>query len=646
MPGSDGGDAAAGDATGASDGPIDATVDGGEAGPVVGALVTVSMPSTVGVLLDEVPLDDRDRVAAAIEARPTSFWVTRAQQQVKLTSYHLVFRGEFYPGQPRQELPLPPESQWDIVFAPGEAGTGDGGDAEPYRMTTSDGHDLVLVDYTLQTTLLTDIDSPGVSEPSLLGIGGIWNEPFTLPLDPEQLLQRTGYSCMDESEFPPNSVDPEETDSFYDWTCDVEPTSTLNGCHDTVLPQLSCLDALAQGVGSINTQATFTRIPWDPGIADQVRVGPITNPNGADLQPITDEFQTHRVTYRYIPPDSCTLVEQCIGAPGWRRVLQFSTADKNTGTYTVNIGAVPYFEDDAGGDADTAESHNVFEWSPCHHHWHFTHYGEFTYGDAGAPGNHKRGFCLQSTTRALNVETSPTWEPYADCDYQGIAAGWGDEYKIGLDCQWMDVTGIDTSQSTSTSSLAFTSNPDGFLCEGLPILDDAGNQEWEATDFRTEAGAVVDRPSCNFFPPWASNNSESYDVTLPLNGNGYLTTSCALGEMGPVRNCGFALQNSVLSCPAGAQKTLSCTIPAGAHPQAVRVCESSVALQSGTACYFNQALANAVVEASADGGANAVSIPFTCPAARDSVEVGGAYSLYTAPVLPDDPAVTVTCTLQ
>jgi hypothetical protein len=639
-------DAAPKDAGGGS---VDGTVTSEDGGPVIGALITVSMPSTVGVLLDEIPLDDRDRVAAVILAKPTSYWVTRAHAQIKLTAYHLVFRTEFYPDGFRQQLPIAPESQWLIGFSPGDAGDDDGGTAEPYRMTTTDGHDVVAVDYTLQTTVLTDQDSPGVSEPSLQGIGGIWNEPFTFPIDPEQILQRTGYACMDEAEFPPNSVDSEETDSFYDWTCDIEPVESPDGCHYSALPQISCLDALTASVGQVSTQATFERIPWDPGVADQVRVGPITNDAGADLQVITEEFESHRVTYRYIPPDSCTLVEQCVGAPGWRRVLQFSTADKNTGTETVDIGGVDYFSEDGGTDGDTQpETHNAFEWSACHHHWHFTHYGEFDYGDGGAPGNHKRGFCLQSTTRSLNIETSPTHNPYGDCTYQGIAQGWGDEYKIGLDCQWIDVTDYDTSQAPYTSALQFTSNPDGFLCEGTPVLDDAGEQVWEPTAFTTEAGAVVDRPKCNFWPPWFANNHDQYDVTVPTSGNGFVTTACVLGEIGPVRNCGFALApaNNLLACTPGAASTLKCSVPAGSTPQVARVCESSIALQSGTACKFNEALANGIVEAAADGGVSTVSIPFTCPASRDTVEVGGKYSLYTAPVLTDDAPQTVTCALQ
>jgi hypothetical protein len=621
-----------------------------DSGPRVGALVGLTMQSSVGVLLDEFPAGaERDRVAAALLAKPADFWVTRAHQQVKLTAYHLVFRQQFYPGQPRQQLPLPPESTWQIVFAPStdpDAAPGDGGTPAPYRTQTTDAtpHDLVQVDFTYNGTLLTDQDSPGLSEPSLLGIYGEWNEPYVLPLDPLLILQRTGYACLDESEFPPNSVDSEEIDSFYDHTCGVEAQSTLNGCHDTQLPQLSCLDALAQSVGSVTTQLTFTRLPWDPAVADQVRVGPILNDAGSELTPIDEEFKTHRVTYRYVPPDSCTLVEQCIGAPGWRRVLQFSTADKNTGTQTVDIGAVDYFSADAGEGGTPPEDHHVFEYSACHHHWHFTHYGEFDYGDAGAPGNHKRGFCLQSTTRPLNVETSPLWNPYYDCRYQGVAAGWGDEYKIGLDCQWIDVTGVNTSSSTYTADLSFHSNPDGFLCEGQAVLDDAGAQVWEPTQFRTDAGEVVDRPKCNFYPGWDGGHVDDYAVTLPKSGEGFVTTACQLGEVGPLRNCGFTLKDNYDSCTPladGGTATLKCTVPSGAKPQVVRVCESSVALQSGTACKYNEAIGNGVVDASGPA-----TIAFTCPVARDAIEVGGKYSIYTAPVFPDDPAQTVTCTLQ
>jgi hypothetical protein len=625
--------------------PTEAGADGGadgEAGAVIGALVSVSMPATVGVLLDEIPAADRDRVAAAVMKKPADFWTTRAHVQIRLSSLHLVFRAGYYPNQPRQQLPVPPESQWQIAFAPATDDAGApidaGGAPAPYRTTTTDGHDLVAVDYTFTSTILTDKDSPGISEPSLEGIGGLWNEPMVFPLDPELLVQRTGFACMNEAEFPPNSVDSEETDSFYDWQCGVEAAPSLTGCHDTQLPQISCMDALAAKIGSVSTQMTFTRLPWDLAVAAPVRVGPITDPSGADLQVIEEEFKSHRITYRYIPPDSCTLVEQCVGGTGWRRLLQFSTADKNTGTVPVDIGRVDYFVTDA---STAPQDHHVFEYSACHHHWHFTHYGEFDYGDGGAPGNHKRGFCLQSTIRSLNIESSPTHNPYGDCTYQGIAAGWGDEYKAGLDCQWIDVTAYDTTQGPLTAPLSFHSNPDGFLCEGNPVLDDAGAQVWEPTAFKTDAGETVDRPKCNFDPGWDQNNQDSYDVTLPKSGEGFVTTPCVLGEIGPLRNCGFTKQSDVNACPVGTPKKLHCTVAAGSAPQTVRVCESTIALGAGVACKYNDALGNGVVTPAA-----AVDVAFTCPAARDVVEVGGKYSVYTAPVFPDDTLATVTCTLQ
>src|SRR5947208_3265168 len=64
-----------------------------------GALIGVGMDSTVGVLLDEVPAAMRDRVAQSLLAKPDDFWKQRAQTQVKLTTYRLVFRQFFYSGQ-------------------------------------------------------------------------------------------------------------------------------------------------------------------------------------------------------------------------------------------------------------------------------------------------------------------------------------------------------------------------------------------------------------------------------------------------------------------------------------------------------------------------------------------------------------------
>jgi hypothetical protein len=168
-----------------------------------GALVRTTSEGTVGVLLDEIPSSMRARVAAALAAKPPAFWRERATQQLRLTNYRLVFR-EFFYVRPRKQLPLPPESLWRISLL-----------GKPERRTIQ-GHDVMAVDYRFSSTLLTDAASPAISEPRLRQIGGTWSEPFILPVDPELVLQRTGYACLNEDSYPFNSVDSEEIDAFYD----------------------------------------------------------------------------------------------------------------------------------------------------------------------------------------------------------------------------------------------------------------------------------------------------------------------------------------------------------------------------------------------------------------------------------------------
>ena len=54
--------------------------------------------------------------------------------------------------------------------------------------------------------MVTDPASPGASEPALSTIDGTWDEPFDLPADPELVMERTGYDCLEEATYPANSV--------------------------------------------------------------------------------------------------------------------------------------------------------------------------------------------------------------------------------------------------------------------------------------------------------------------------------------------------------------------------------------------------------------------------------------------------------
>jgi len=615
---------------GGSETTTSSTGTGGGAAESPGALIKASMTSKVGVLLDEIPENLRGKVVADLMAKDEKFWIARAKAQIILTKYRLAFRTYYYPAGEKMQLPLPPDVKWNIALK------GDAiGSTKPRREKIGT-HDVVVVDYTFDSTLLSPLASPGITEPALAKVGGTWDEPFIFPVDPELVFQRTGYACMTEVGFPPNSVDSEEVAVFYDQTCEAQGVLSKVLCHRTALPTESCVDALDISIGKVEAQVHFERLAWDSAVADKARFGDVTNQTGPDIRPgvLSPIFPAPKVIYRYVPDGDCTIAEKCVGGAGWRRLLQFSSVNWNIGKKTLDIGAVEPLV--AGMGSDDLANHHIYEYSECHEHYHFMHYGDFSYGDK-QPANSKRGFCLESTDRLSNNESTPLHNPYGDCSYQGIEAGWGDNYNSGIDCQWIDVTSYDVSQGPVKESIRESFNPDGFLCEGIPVLDDKGKQVYEPTTFKTAKGEPVDRPKCEFMPNWDANNARTEEVTLTGVGESFVTQACSRGQIGPLRNCGFKKQSDLEMCTPGAAVKLHCTVPAGTPAQTLRVCESSTVLKSGTACSHGSSIGNSIVT---EAG---VDVSITCPASRSAAETGGLYSLYTSPLTDDDKAQAVTC---
>lgn len=584
-----------------------------------GALVTVAAQSTVGVLLDELPAAMRDRVAADLIARPEAWWVERARLQMRLANYRLVYRGAFYDeDEGKGSLPLPPEALWRFTIG------------APERRTV-DGHDLVVVDYTFASTLLTGVDDPAESEPALAAVGGAWSEPFVFPIDPTLLVQRTGYACMDEDGFPRFSVDGESAHIFYDHECEVEAPGE-ESCHlSGVLPDQSCLEALDAQVGKVETAVEYARVAWDSAAADAARHGEVATPEGPDLRVSTEHLAINRVVYEYIRSSSCAYVEGCVAQPGWRRLLRFDSATINVGGAPVDIGAVDYFLEGDPNDVDN-HRHGVYEFSACHEHYHFRHYGAFAYGET--PG-YKNGFCLESTDRGHNNEHTPLNSHYA-CDYQGVDVGWYDLYHAGLPCNWIDVTDVDTTAGPVDAALRFDSNPDDFVCEGAFVTDEAGALMWETTDFTAEDGAPVDRPLCDFVADHQANNQGQVDVALPPPGEGMVTAPCARAELGPLRDCGFRPVGAAVACTAGEALTLVCGVADAARPQVIRACPTSEALGVAIPCVYDDAAGVAVI----DG--DAVEVEVTCPAAIGD-EPGGQVAVFAAPAFEPDGMQAVDC---
>jgi hypothetical protein len=281
-----------------------------------GALIGISITSQVGVLLDEIPQDMRDQVVTDLLAQPEEAWIKRARRQVQLTRNRLNFRNFIY--EEKGQLPLPPAELWDIRLD----------DAAPTRQLIQ-GHDLVMIGYTMTSTLLTDAQSPARAEPALAGVGGVWQEPFIFPIDPDLLLQRTGNACINEGGFPPNSFDSENIWHFYDFACTVDSGGAA-GCHRVYLPTLSCREALTNRVGEVETSLRFERLAWDDGLAEQVRLEAARG-EFSDLTAITAHLATNRIVYRYFEEDDCALAEGAVGDSGWRRLLQFDATVWNIG---------------------------------------------------------------------------------------------------------------------------------------------------------------------------------------------------------------------------------------------------------------------------------------------------------------------------
>jgi len=600
---------------------LDVNVEQAAAG---GALVKMTMTSNVGVVLDDIPAGPmREAAATAALAQSQQFWIDRAERQVRLTYYRLVFRGQYYSSdwanasKVRGPLPLPDKAIWNVVLT-----------GKAFRDTTN-GHDIITVPYAFDSMLVTDAASPGNVEPALATVGGTWDEPFNLATDPDLLLERTGYACMDEFEYPPNSVFEENTWYFYDDSC----KAGSQWCHvNQHQPQESCVESIQKHSGIQKVALHFQRLAYNKTIADKYRVGTVTNTNGADLSVVEQAMEDeHKIAYKFFDTSSCEYAEGVIANTGWRRVLMFSAVVQNDGSQPVHLGNVT-------DPTNPYTAAHDFEYSACHKHYHFSHYGTFNYD--GAPGA-KRAFCLEDTNRFHNDETTPLTAVHQSCEYQGIGAGWGDEYEFGIPGQWVDITGVDTSGTNKkiSYSLSFNSNPDDFMCEGLP-LDASGKVNFNnptfdysyANPFYDTSGNIEGKVSCSQPTTWHDSNLGSITVTSP--GGSFVTEACKEGQIGPNRDCGFNQQAAFLhSCTPGSTVSLTCSNTGVG--QTMRICEKSAALGTGVACTLGDSIANQLVSGS-------VQVSFTCPALRDGA--GGGYSLYAASTVPSMGTGAVTCT--
>lgn len=126
---------------------------------------------------------------------------------------------------------------------------------------------------------------------------------------------------------------------------------------------------------------------------------------------------------------SCALVEGCINAPGRRRLLRFSTRITNQGRQNFVFGS----------PTSPSNADNV-HYDTCHGHYHVKDWASYellTPSGSTVLTGRKQAFCLRDGSRV-----SGSRRGRYTCRYQGITAGWSDQYSSNLTCQWLDITDV------------------------------------------------------------------------------------------------------------------------------------------------------------------------------------------------------------
>jgi hypothetical protein len=280
---------------------------------------------------------------------------------------------------------------------------------------------------------------------------------------------------------------------------------------------------------------------------------------------------------RTFDPNSCAIVEGCVGGPGVRRLLRF-------GVSTANVGNVDFLM------GDPRENQDLFQFSPCHGHFHFNGYADYALVDAAgrvaAPG-HKQAFCLLDSGRYLDDPDVRQFPRY-QCDFQGISRGWYDSYGSGLDCQWIDVTDV----------------PPGEYDLQVRVNPDRNVRELDYT-----------------------NNDLSLRVTVPSFD---MSVACGPNDAaGPERNCdwrvGFTGQ-----CDPGELVDAGCQQAGPDCAQAVCPEQPFMRICAGDA---RSCLPERALDASQNDCGTCPQTSFRCPAE-------GAYTVWVA---APDPGLEATC---
>jgi hypothetical protein len=218
-------------------------------------------------------------------------------------------------------------------------------------------------------------------------------------------------------------------------------------------------------------------------LAARADTGPCGTDVGAPLPDLVVDVakirQSLTVTEEKFAKASCATQEGFVSGPGPHTLLRFATSTANVGAGALVIG-------------DPAACPGLFEFSPCHGHYHFDDYAvyrlwtpegydiwlarrdlsqptstgvnaatlEQAQKDRALVVGRKMGFCMIDNDPYLGLGSPvPT---YTSClTTQGISIGWADNYGAFLDGQYLQIDSLKTGDYV----LEMHANPDHLLPE-------------------------------------------------------------------------------------------------------------------------------------------------------------------------------------
>lgn len=415
-----------------------------------------------------------------------------------------------------------------------------------------------------------------------------FTDTFIVPADPTKLFQRLGYACANQDGVPLGSVTDINYGEYFDPKC-------APGVKLCVHPQGkrmdSCLNTLQKenGVGSLTIK--YTVMDYDPVLAANWQTDTTPVSKGVDLTVDKEKLGEYDIVYKKFEPNSCAIQEACVKGPGVRRLLRFNGAGKNIGDTNLVFG-----------NLDTLQKTNQFHYNACHKHYHMDGYAQYSLGKPGqAPvTGSKQSFCVEGSNRNRN-DADTSFNSDYDCQNQGINAGWEDEYFIGLDCQWVDITDLPISGNSEQFQLSMEVNSDKLMCEGQPL----SNGYVPALDNNNKPlmikGKPVMKQACNVNSDYYKNNKATVTVTIPKTGSS-INQACSTIDYGSKRNCGWDM-NEVKSCKPGEKVRVI-------NPkELLRVCPDSFS------CAYDEALVST----------DQKTTTFTCPKEGKYLLMSGAY---------------------